>query len=60
MNAGYPTCTLGPKISCSSHCMYENLLHRDAHTGELSPMLAERWEVMDGGRAWKFYLRRGG
>jgi ABC-type transport system substrate-binding protein len=40
--------------------LYENLLHRGTHTGELSPMLAERWEVIDGGRAWKFYLRRGG
>ena len=28
--------------------LYENLLHRDAHTGELSPMLAERWGGMEG------------
>src|SRR5262249_6416810 len=39
--------------------MYENLLSRDPKTGELTPMLAERWKVADGGRAWTFYLRRG-
>src|SRR5437773_11550365 len=39
--------------------MYENLLTRDPKTGELSPMLAERWKVADGGRTWTFYLRKG-
>src|SRR5262245_14074936 len=39
--------------------MYENLLSRDLKTGELSPLLAERWEVLDGGRAWRFHLRKG-
>ena len=39
--------------------LFENLLSRDARTGELSPMLAERWQVLDGGRTWKFYLRKG-
>jgi peptide/nickel transport system substrate-binding protein len=39
--------------------MYENLLSRDPKTGELAPMLAERWEVSDGGRTWKFHLRKG-
>src|SRR5262245_35117310 len=39
--------------------MYENLLTRDGKTGELAPMLAERWQVLDGGRTWKFYLRKG-
>ena len=34
--------------------MYENLLTRDPKTGELSPMLAERWKVADGGRTWTF------
>ena len=37
----------------------ENLLTRDAKTGELAPMLAERWKVADGGRTWTFYLRKG-
>jgi len=37
----------------------ENLLSRDPKTGELSPMLAERWKVADGGRTWTFYLRKG-
>ena len=39
--------------------MFENLLSRDPKTGELIPMLAERWKVADGGRAWTFYLRKG-
>src|SRR5713101_533390 len=39
--------------------MMENLLSRDLKTGDLSPMLAERWEVLEGGRAWRFYLRKG-
>src|SRR6266446_4832959 len=39
--------------------MMENLLSRDVMTGQLTPMLAERWEVLDGGRAWKFSLRKG-
>src|SRR5215510_9544180 len=39
--------------------MMENLLNRDPKTGVLSSMLAERWEVLDEGRAWRFYLRKG-
>ena len=39
--------------------MYENLLSRDPKTGELIPLLAERWEMLDGGRAWRFHLRKG-
>src|SRR3989442_6360298 len=38
--------------------LWENLLNRDAK-GNLIPMLAERWEALDGGRAWKFHLRKG-
>jgi peptide/nickel transport system substrate-binding protein len=39
--------------------MYENLLHRDPKTGDLIPLLAERWEVLDGGRTWRFQIRKG-
>jgi peptide/nickel transport system substrate-binding protein len=39
--------------------MLENLLSRDLNTGSMSSMLAERWEVLDGGRTWKFHLRQG-
>jgi peptide/nickel transport system substrate-binding protein len=39
--------------------MYENLLSRDPQTGALTPLLAERWEVLDGGKAWRFHLRQG-
>ena len=38
--------------------MYENLLTRDPKTGQLSPMLAERWQMLDGGRSWRFVLRK--
>jgi peptide/nickel transport system substrate-binding protein len=38
--------------------LWENLLSRDAK-GNLIPMLAERWEVSDSGRTWKFHLRKG-
>ncbi|MDP3769043.1 MAG: ABC transporter substrate-binding protein, partial [Dehalococcoidia bacterium] len=38
--------------------LWENLLSRDGK-GNLIPMLAERWQVLDGGRAWKFHLRKG-
>jgi peptide/nickel transport system substrate-binding protein len=39
--------------------MYENLLSRNPKTGELAPLLAERWKVADEGRTWTFYLRKG-
>ena|SRR6516165_6495953 len=39
--------------------MMENLLSRDLKTGALTPMLAERWEVLDGGKTWRFFLRKG-
>jgi peptide/nickel transport system substrate-binding protein len=39
--------------------MYENLLSRDPKTGDPIPMLAERWQVLDGGRTWRFHLRKG-
>src|ERR671924_2266735 len=38
--------------------MFENLLTRDAK-GELAPLLAERWQVLDGGKTWRFQLRKG-
>jgi peptide/nickel transport system substrate-binding protein len=39
--------------------LMENLLSRDPKSGELSPLLAERWEVLEGGKIWRFYLRKG-
>src|SRR5438552_1914136 len=39
--------------------LWENLISRDPKTGELIPMLAERWQITDGGRTWKFQLRKG-
>src|SRR5215471_4571142 len=38
--------------------LWENLLSRDA-SGNLIPMLAEKWESLEGGRTWKFHLRKG-
>jgi peptide/nickel transport system substrate-binding protein len=39
--------------------LMENLLNRDLKTGELAPLLAERWEVLEGGKTWRFFLRKG-
>jgi peptide/nickel transport system substrate-binding protein len=39
--------------------MFDNLLTRDPQTGALAPLLAERWEALDGGKAWRFHLRKG-
>ena len=38
--------------------LWENLLSRDAK-GNLIPMLAEKWQVSDGGKTWRFQLRKG-
>src|SRR5687767_8355014 len=38
--------------------LWENLLSRDGK-GNLVPMLAEKWQVSDGGKTWKFHLRKG-
>jgi peptide/nickel transport system substrate-binding protein len=38
--------------------LWENLLSRDAK-GNLIPMLAEKWQAVDGGRTWRFQLRKG-
>jgi peptide/nickel transport system substrate-binding protein len=38
--------------------LWENLLSRDAR-GNTIPMLAEKYEVLDGGRHWRFHLRKG-
>lgn len=39
--------------------VYDFLLYSDLDTGELRPGLAERWVAEDGGKAWRFYLRKG-
>jgi peptide/nickel transport system substrate-binding protein len=39
--------------------VWENLLSRDPQTGDMIPLLAERWEVLDGGKTWRFVLRKG-
>lgn len=38
--------------------IYESLVQFDGNN-ELVPVLCEKWEVMDNGRAYKFYLRKG-
>src|SRR2546426_4122815 len=37
--------------------LWENLLSRDGK-GNPIPLLAERWQVLDGGRTWRFHLRK--
>jgi ABC-type transport system substrate-binding protein len=39
--------------------MFEYLLGIDRFTGEVIPMLAEKWESTDENRRWTFHLRRG-
>ena len=39
--------------------MFENLLSRDPKSGELTPMLAERWKISTDGRTWTFTIRKG-
>ncbi len=38
--------------------VYEGLTKRDKEL-KIIPGLAERWEVLDGGKRWRFYLRKG-
>lgn len=39
--------------------LYDRLLDVDPYTYRLMPELAERWEVLDHGATYRFYLRRG-
>lgn len=39
--------------------LYESLIGSDPVTGAYVPHLAERYEVEDGGRRWRFFLRSG-
>lgn len=39
--------------------VYESLVGSDPKTGEFTPQLAERWALEDGGKRWRFYLRKG-
>ncbi len=39
--------------------VYEGLVEFKGERYKVSPLLAERWEMMEGGRVWRFYLRRG-
>jgi len=38
--------------------VYEGLIKRDKDL-KIIPGLAERWEVLDGGKRWRFHLRKG-
>lgn len=38
--------------------VWEPLVTNDQVTGKPAPCLAESWEMLDGGRRWRFYLRR--
>lgn len=38
--------------------LYDRLLDVDPYTYRLAPELAERWEVLDNGATYRFYLRR--
>jgi len=38
---------------------YDFLLYSDPNTGELRPGLVQRWVPEDGGKTWRFHLRKG-
>ena len=39
--------------------IYESVVAPNVQTGEIEPQLAERWEVDETGKHWRFFLRRG-
>ena len=39
--------------------VYESLLTTHRETGAVVPMVAERWQVENRGKQWRFFLRRG-
>ena len=39
--------------------VWEPLVTNDEETGRPAPCLARSWEMLDGGRRWRFHLRRG-
>lgn len=39
--------------------VYESLVGTDVTTGDFMPQLAERWVMEDGGRKWRFFLKKG-
>jgi ABC-type transport system substrate-binding protein len=39
--------------------VYESLITTNPETGAIVPMLAERWASEDGGKRWRFFLRKG-
>ncbi|MBI4493367.1 MAG: ABC transporter substrate-binding protein [Chloroflexi bacterium] len=38
---------------------YESLVNIDRQSGDTVPMLAERWEIEEAGKRWRFFLRKG-
>src|SRR5579885_431596 len=39
--------------------IYESVVTANVQTGEIEPELAERWEVDETGKHWRFFLRQG-
>lgn len=48
----------GVTIDTLAAQLYDRLLDVDPYTYRLMPELAERWEVLDNGSTYRFYLRR--
>ena len=52
--------TLGPRdILLASRMGYDPLVRWDRSAKNPAPNLAERWEILDGGRTYVFHLRKG-
>lgn len=52
-----PAITTGGGVHTASEILYNGLVRLDS-LGVAQPDLAERWEVLDGGRRYRFFLRR--
>jgi cationic peptide transport system substrate-binding protein len=51
--------TSGTTIDATASQLYDRLLDYDAERQQFVPALAERWEALDNGQRYRFYLRQG-
>ena len=62
---GQDITTLDPAVQWNAYTsevlanIYEGLVEFKGTYYKVSPLLAERWEALDDGRRWRFYLRKG-
>jgi peptide/nickel transport system substrate-binding protein len=54
-----PWADAGCEPFITQRVFYDFLLYSDPNTGELRPGLVESWVPEDGGKTWRFHLRKG-